>query len=231
MASSVGGDATGGPRQPADVGVEAVAAEFVRRIRTASEDRNPLGVQAQLELATAALGLARCLDEVVIPATRQPGGQVTTGHRDTARNVVVIEAVRTWLNHRALFAPVPLPVGPIVLACGPRDRQLVGLESLGLLLRLHRRPCRVLGARVPTFTLTVAARAADATGVVVMSTENQARQHAVASLRAVDAIGIPVFYAGTAFESERSRWDVPGRYLGPGIEEACRVLTTALAPA
>ena len=71
-----------------------------------------------------------------------------------------------------------------------------------LLLRFQRWPCRVLGARVSAFTLTVAAQAADAAGVVVMSTESRARPHAVDSLRAVDALGIPVFFAGDAFDTE-----------------------------
>jgi hypothetical protein len=233
VASFVGGDATDDPRRPsdsADSGGEAAAARAIRRILAAADERDPLGLQAQLELAAAVLGLARCLDEVVIPATRQLRGQVTTGP-DAAGNVMAIESVRTWLNHRGLFAPAPRPIGPILLACGPRDRQLIGLECLGLLLRLQRWPCRVLGARVPTFTLTVAAQAADAAGVVVMSTESRARQHAVASLHAVDTIGIPVFYAGAAFDTEPSRREVPGQYLGPGVEGACTILVTALGPA
>ena len=142
------------------------------------------------------LGLARCIDEIVMPATRQLRERVATGQLDATQGVMATEAIRTWLNHRGLFAPAPRPIGPILLACGPRDRQLVGLESLALLLRFQRWPCRVLGARVSTFTLTVAAQAADAAGVVVMSTENRARQHAVDSLRAVEAIGIPVFFGG-----------------------------------
>ena len=232
VASSVGGDATADPRPPAGfteaVG-EAVAAPFLRRVLTFSELRDPLGLQAQLEQAATMLGLARCLDEVVIPVTRQLRGPAATGLYDATHGVMATEAIRTWLNHRGLFAPSPRPIGPILLACGPRDRQVVGVECLGLLLRFQRWPCRVLGARVPTFTLTVAAQAADAAGVVVVSNENRARQQAVASIRAVDAIGIPVFYAGAAFESDDARRDVPGRYLGPGVAGASDMLTTSLA--
>lgn len=231
VASSVGGDATTGPRQLAqtsEAGGDALAARFIRRVVAASEERDPFGLQAELELAATVLGLARCIDEIVIPALRQLRGLVTTGRYDAAQDVMTTEAVRTWLNHRGLFAPSPRPIGPILLACGPRDRYLVGLECLGLLLRFQRWPCRVLGARVSPFTLTVATQAAGAAGVVVMSTESRARQHAVASLRAVDAMGIPVFYAGTAFETEPSRREVPGRYLGPEIAGACAMLITAL---
>ncbi len=232
VASSVGGDATTGLSRAAETtppDTEAVAAQSIRRVLAASEGHDPVGLQAQLELAATALGLARCIDDVVLPAARQLRALVTTDHRDPAPEVMATEAIRTWLNHRGLFAPAPESIRPIVLACGPRDRHLVGLESLGLLLRFQRWPCRVLGARISTFTLTVAARAADAAGVVVMSNESRARQYAIASLRAVDAMDTPVFFAGDAFETEPSRREVPGRYLGTGMQGACALLTQTLA--
>ncbi len=118
-----------------------------------------------------------------------------------------------------------------MLACGPRDRNMVDLESLALLLRFRRWPCRVLGARISPFALTIAAQAADATGVVVSSTEVRGRPYAVASLEAVDALDIPVFFAGDAFEPEDSRRQLPGRYLGTSSEGACTLLINTLTPA
>jgi hypothetical protein len=141
------------------------------------------------------------------------------------------EAIRAWLNHLGAFAPPPQEIGPILLACGPHDRDTIALESLALLLRFQRWPCRVLGARVPTFTLTVAAQAADAVGVVVISTESLNRRHAIVSLEAVNALGIPIFFAGEAFEPEHRRQELPGRYLGTLMEGACTLLIDALAPA
>jgi len=233
VASSVGGGATADriqiEKSPGS-GTEPFAAQIVRRVVTASDDLDPIGLQAQLDLAAAVLGLARCVDEVVIPATRQLNGHLTPG-RVTDQDAIATESVRTWLNHRGLFAPAPQQIKPMVLACGPRDRQLVALESLALLLRFQRWPCRMIGARVSTFALTVAVQATDAAGVVVMSTENRARLHAVDSLRAVEALGIPVFFAGDAFELERNRREVPGRYLGTGMERACSLLISALTPA
>ena len=102
---------------------------------------------------------------------------------------------------------------------------------MALLLRFERWPCRVLGARVSTFTLTIAAQAAEAVGVVVMSTENRGLPHAVAALLAVDALGIPVFFAGNAFEPEHSRRQLPGRYLGTRMGGACTQLIDMLVPA
>lgn len=156
---------------------------------------------------------------------------LATGLCESAQQLMATEAIRTWLNHRGSFAPPPQEIGPILLACGPRDRDTVGLESLALLLRFHRWPCRVLGARISTFTLTIATQAADAVGVVVMSTESRGLQQAVAALLAVDALGIPVFFAGNAFEPEHSRRQLPGRYLGTRMGGACTQLIDTLAPA
>src|SRR5664279_5312955 len=155
---------------------------------------------------------------------------LATGLCDAAQQLMASEAIRTWLNHRGSFAPPPQEIGPILLACGPRDRDMVGLESLALLLRFHRWPCRVLGARISTFTLTIAARAADAAGVVVISMESRGLPHAIASLLAVDALGIPVFFAGNAFEPEHRR-QLPRQYLGTRMESACTQLIDTLAPA
>jgi hypothetical protein len=41
-------------------------------------------------------------------------------------------------------------------------------------------------------------------------------------------MGIPVFFAGDAFGSERNRLQVPGRYLGASIEGACAMLIDAM---
>jgi len=104
---------------------------------------------------------------------------------DAAQLLMATEAVRTWLVHRGSFAPPPQEIGPILLACGPRDQDTVGLESLALLPRFHRWPCRVLGARISTFTLTIATQAAGPAGVVVMSTESRVLPQAVAALLVV----------------------------------------------
>jgi MerR family transcriptional regulator, light-induced transcriptional regulator len=99
-----------------------------------------------------------------------------------------------------------------------------------VLLRYQGWPCRVLGARTPTVTLAAAARATAVAGVVVVSHQASGRLRAVESIRAVDDLGIEVFYAGNAFSAPRSRRGVPGRYLGVGTADACTQLTQALAP-
>jgi hypothetical protein len=101
---------------------------------------------------------------------------------------------------------------------------------MALLLRYERRACWVLGAQTSTFTVTIAAQASDAVAVVITAIDRRGLPQAVASVRAVDALGIPVFSAGDAFEPELSRRGVPGRYLGVGIGHACKHLVGTLAP-
>ncbi|MEP6560139.1 MAG: hypothetical protein ABJD68_03570 [Nakamurella sp.] len=108
---------------------------------------------------------------------------------------------------------------------------MVGLESLALLLRFEGWPTRVLGARVSTFTLTIAAQAADSAGVVVTSTESRNLPQAIVALLAVDALGIPVFFVGNAFEPEHTRRQLPGHYLGTRMQGACAQLIDTLARA
>ena len=198
----------------AGVDSEAPAAQLIRRVLRTAQDLDPLGLQVQLDLAAAVLGLARCVDEIVMPAMQALRRLVATGQRGADQELMATEAMRTWLSLRGSFAPPPLEIGPVLLACGPRDRDTVGLESLALLLRFGRRPCRVLGARVSTFTLTIAAQAAGAVGVVVIATESRGLPQAVAAILAVDALGIPVFFAGNAFEPEHRRMHLPGLYPG-----------------
>jgi len=233
-AQSVGGGAAIGHSQAAHTavdGVEGLAGQLIRRVLQASQDRDPLDIQVQLDEAAKVLGLAGCLDKIVLPATRQLHQLLTAGQRDGTQDRMATEAVRTWLNHRGAFAPPPQEIGPILLACGPRDRDTIKLESLALLLRFQRWPCRVLGARVPTFNLTVAAQAADASGVVVIANEIRNQRHAIVSVLAVDALGIPVFLGGNAFEAENLPTKLPGRLLGTSLEAACSLLIDTLAPA
>jgi hypothetical protein len=61
----------------------------------------------------------------------------------------------------------------------------------------------------PLDRCVVAAKATDPMGVVVFSNDSRGRSQAIVSLRAVDALAIPVFYTGNAFHIHRSRQHVP----------------------
>jgi methylmalonyl-CoA mutase cobalamin-binding subunit len=212
------------------LGGQGPALELILRILDAAERLDPTSIRALLDEATATLGLAGSIDEVLLPATRQIGVWLAVGHCDVVQERMANEAVRTWLDRRAALAPAPTRPRPILLACGPSDLHTIRLESTAVLLRYQGWPCRVLGARTSTVTLAAAARVSPVAGVVVVSDRASGRPRAVESIRAVSDLGIEVFYAGIAFSTPRSRQEVPGLYLGVGIAEACAQLTHALAP-
>lgn len=227
-----GGAASGGHHGKAgpDAQLGILAASLVGDMTTA-QGLDPRELQAQLDLAAARFGLAQCVDEIVMPLTAELRHWIATGPRDASHGLMVTEAIRAWLSHRGSFAPPPTEGRAILLACAPREREVVRLESMALLLRYERWQCWVLGAQTSTFTLTIAAQAADAAAVVVTASDRRALRQAIASVRSVDALGIPVFFGGTAFESELSRRDLPGRHLSVGIGPACEQVVGTLSSA
>jgi MerR family transcriptional regulator, light-induced transcriptional regulator len=212
------------------MGGHGPAQDLIHQILGAAERLDAAAIRARLDETMATLGLAACIDDVMLPAMRQIGVWWAVGHCDVVQERMATEAVRAWLDRRSAFAPAPTRPRPILLACGPSDLHTIGLESTAVLLRYQGWPCRVLGARTSTITIATAARATAVAGVVVVSHLATGRRRAVESIRAVNDLGIAVFYAGNAFSTPRSRRGVPGRYLGVGIEDACAQLTRALAP-
>lgn len=200
------------------------AAAFVREILGAAIARDTDCVRDQLELATAALSLGVCLDEVLFPAMRQLGRWWQSGHLDIEDERLATEAARGWLERLALRAPDPTDAAPILLACGPADQHSLGLEALAVLLRNEGQRCRVLGPRVSIRALTTAVRANRPAAVVVVSHLRANRLSATQSLRAVAALGVEVFYAGAAFGSARLRRNVPGTHLDTSLRTACTIL-------
>ena len=211
------------------LGGQGPAQDLIHQILGAAERSDAASVHARLDEATTTLGLAACIDDVVLPAMRQIGVWWAVGHCDVVQERMATEAVRAWLDRSSAFAPPPTRPRPILLACGPSDLHTIGLESMAVLLRYQGWPCRVLGARTSTVTIATAARATAVAGVIVVSHLATGRLRAVESIRAINDLGIEVFYAGNAFSTPRSRRGVRGRYLGVSIEDACAQLTRALA--
>jgi len=212
------------------LGGQGPAQDLIHQILGAAERLDAASIRARLDEATETFGLAACIDDVLLPAMRQIGVWWAVGHCDVVQERMATEAVRAWLDRRSAFAPAPTRPRPILLACGPSDLHTIGLESTAVLLRYQGWPCRVLGARTSTVTIATAARATAVAGVIVVSHLATGRLRGVESIRAINDLGIEVFYAGNAFSTPRSRRGVPGRYLGVGIEAACAQLTRALAP-
>ncbi|WP_433505789.1 MerR family transcriptional regulator [Pseudonocardia halophobica] len=203
--------------------------DLVERFLEAARAMDQGGVRSCLDDAAGRLGLGATVDLVLVPAMRRIGHWWEIGSCDVGHEHLATEAARTWLSRIVAFAPEPRPGGCVLLACGPRDLHSLGLEAFGMLLASDGRSCRVLGARTPVPTLTIAAETLDAAAVVVVSHLAVGRRPAVAALSAMAAQGRPSFYAGNAFLTRPSRRRVPGRYLGESHREAVHLLEEALA--
>lgn len=211
------------------LGVAGPAGDLIQLVLEASNRLDTDGVRTQLNRAVDVLGLDGCIDEVMLPAMRQIGQWWMSGRCDLSQEQLTTEAARAWLDKRSAFAPTPTVASPIILACGPGDLHTIGLEALALLLRHRGWSCRVLGARIPTDSLTTASVAAGAAGVVIVAHLPTGRRRALASISAVHERGIPVFWAGNAFSTRRSRAQIPGHYLGVRMQEAADLVVKTLA--
>ncbi len=204
------------------------ASEFVNDVLDAAERSDAVAVRAHLSRAQDALGLATCLDDVLLPAMRQVGLWWQTGRCDVEQEHLATEASRAWLETLSAYAPAPARATPIVLACGPTDLHTIGLEALATLLRYRQWTVRLLGAKTSVPALETAIKATGAGAAVIVSHLNSGRARAVQALHAVNVLGIRVFYAGNAFTSARSRRNLPGIYLGTRLQDACDLIDGAL---
>ena len=197
---------------------------YVDAFLEASNRQDAEQMFVQLEQACADLGLGDSVDDVLFPAMRQIGLWWQTELCSVEAEQLATEVARRWLETVAALAPVPLDAAPIVLACGPRDLHTVGLEALAALLRHERQPCRVLGAKTSSRSIATAVRAGRASAIVVVSHLQAHRLAATQSLRCAQRLGPDLFYAGEAFGSARLRRNVPGKFLGTSLREACTTI-------
>jgi DNA-binding transcriptional MerR regulator len=211
------------------LGLSGPAADFIARFLRASSQLDAHAIRTHLDAAHRALGLGACIDDVLLPAMQQIGEWWQTGRCDIEQERLSTEVTRAWLDSLTMLAPAPTHDAPIVLACGPTDLHTMGLEALGLMLRNRHWACRQLGARTPVPALRTAVLASGAAGVVIVSHLSTGRHRAVQSMRAVDELGISLFYAGNAFGAPRSRARLPGQYLGLRLQDACELIDDRLS--
>ena len=207
--------------------LEGPAADFIQRFLISSKRSDSTAIRAALADAADVLGMTECVDGVLLPALRQVGQWWETGGCDLSLERVTTEAARAWIDRTSAFAPPPTRRSPLIFACGPGDLHTVGLEALAMLMRHRGWSCRMLGAHTSTAALTGAVVATGAAGVVIVSHLPTGRRRAVASLDAVHALHIPVFYAGNAFNPPRHREQLPGTYLGIKMSDACAAIDGA----
>lgn len=196
-------------------------------VMEAVELRDASTIKLVLDGSLLEIGLAATIDAVLMPTLRQAGAWWERGRCDQSQEHLLTETAREWLA-RARMAPVHPDEMPVLLSCGPQDLHTLGLEALAALLAENQRACRVLCGPTSETALVAAARTAGAAAVVVVSQLRSHRRSAIASVRAVEAAGYPVFFAGNAFALATERRDIPGTYLGDAFTTACATLLESL---
>jgi DNA-binding transcriptional MerR regulator len=199
---------------------------FTEAFLRAAAKLAPGSIARTLDAAREALGLDRTIDEVLLPAMREVGESWHAGRIDVAHEHLATNACQAWLA--TARPPGPLrPQPPIVLSCGPLDHHTLGLEALGALLRNRLWDCRMLGARTPAESLARAVAEVDAGAVVLVCHLDPGRRAAIETLHTLQPHR-PAFYAGGAFRTPRSRYGVPGLYLGTNLTQATELITATL---
>lgn len=197
----------------------------------AAHDLDAAGVRAVLEHADERLGVDEAITEVLLPGMRMIGLWWQSGRCDVAHEHLATEASRAWMNKLLYLGPAPSQPETVLLTCGPRDFHTLGLEAMGVLLAHRGFGCRLLGARTPVRSVTLAVAGTDAAAVVMVSHLSSARRSAVEAMVAAHQTGAQVFYGGNAFISPRSRNGVPGVYLGENLTAAAETMTATLVAA
>jgi methanogenic corrinoid protein MtbC1 len=187
----------------------------VSAILVAVRALDPAAILAVLDEAADHHGLDVAVDDVVFPALRVVGSHWFTGALDVAHEHLLSSTVTRWVYGRLDQQEVHRR-GRIVLAAGPHDQHVLGLDCLELLLAHRGVEVLNLGAQIPIESLVLAATQADAVAVVVCAHNSTATTQAVRAVKAAAAAGFGVYYAGSSFESRFVRQHTPGQPLdGP----------------
>jgi methanogenic corrinoid protein MtbC1 len=209
-----------------DASPTTLAAEVV----TAAQRLDARAINDVFTHAHAVLGLDAAIDDVVLPALREIGDRWQRGHLDISHEHLCTVATQAWLSEVHQSFPPPTRPSPVILSCGPRDVHTLGLDCMVVLLSRRGWDCRVLGARTPVGSLSLAVRQLDAAAVIVVSHLASARPAAVEAIRSLSTTKVAVFFAGSAFGSRQSRLDLPGTYLGEGMAQAADLVTSRADP-
>lgn len=187
----------------------------VSAVLVAVRSLNPWAIGTVLHDVADRRGLDVTIDEVVFPALRVVGSHWFTGSLDVAHEHLLSSAVTRWVCSRLEQQHLHRR-GRIVLAAGPHDQHVLGLDCLELLLAHRGVEVLNLGAQTPVESLVLAAAEAEAVAVVVCAHNSSVTTQAVRAVKAVAAAGFGVYYAGSSFESRFVRQHTPGQPLdGP----------------
>jgi len=185
---------------------------------------NPTPIMTILDDTAVRYGLDVTLDEVVFPALRVVGTFWANNSVDIAHEHLLSSAATRWVYGQLLQQQV-YRRGRILLAAGPDDLHVLGLDCLELLLACRGVEVFNLGGRVPVQSLVLAATSAGASAVVVCSHNSTVTPQAVRAVKAVAAAGLPVYYAGSSFTSQFVRLTTPGDPLDATLSVSADLLT------
>ena len=203
-------------------------APLVEAFLQAARELAPGGIAAALDGACETVGLARTIDEVLLPAMLEVGDWWYTAEIDVGHEHLATNATRAWLAGIHATGPWRRQP-PIILGCGPLDDHTLGLEAIAALLRQRHWDCRLLAARTPAASLAHAVAQTDAPAIVLLCHVTTGRTAALQALQAPELRHRHVFYAGSAFASAPARHGVPGHYLGTNLARATDLITTTVA--
>jgi MerR family transcriptional regulator, light-induced transcriptional regulator len=180
------------------------------------------------------VGLDAVVDDVIFPALRTVGLYWTQGAFSVAHEHLFTAAATRWLHARldALLRDTVVdahrsPGRAVLLAAGPDDLHVIGLDCLELLLAARHVEVCNLGALVPADALVAAATALDAAAVVICSHTGPAgagASSATATVREAHGSGLAVFYAGSSFDSSFVQRRVPGTALPFSVAHSAQLL-------
>lgn len=216
--------------------VDPAPATYVGAMLTAVRSFDQARVLAVLDDADAIHGLDTTIEEIVFPSLRVVGTFWSSGTIDIAHEHLLSLGVARWVAARSVVLPRPSRKGTILLAAGPQDMHTLALDCLDLLLTARGVEVCNLGAQTPVASLLLAARSVNPTAVVLSSHTPTVGSQAVRSVRAVAEAGIPVYFAGSTFDSQFFRQDTPGVPLDGTLRESAELLalrhtTAPLEPA
>lgn len=222
----------GPPSAAADPLIAAATApmdDLLDRAARASDAMDAPRLTAALKVAAARLSLAGAIDRLAMPTLRRVGNRWAAGASSIDQERFTTETIRSWLS---LQQPDPgdgAYRAPVLLACAPTDQHTVASEALAVLLRVHGRPCRTLGPRLPLRDLVLAVKASEAVAVVVVAQLDTGLQRATEAMAAVQELGVVTYCAGRAFDALTTVDDLPGSYLGRSIGDAAHQILSELA--
>ena len=192
---------------------------------------DPERVADVLDAEAARNGLDAVIEDVVFPVLRIVGTYWAHGSFSVTHEHLFTAAVTRWLYARLPDQPAADVSRSrrrrVVLAAGPDDLHVIGLDCLELLLAARGVTVCNLGALVPSEALVATATAVDAAAVVVCShtpPDVTAVTGATASLHAAHAVGLPVYYAGSSFDSPFIQRRIPGVALGHSVADSADLL-------